>query len=77
MLGRTKGPPRLLVVGLGDLLDLHGVVDDQVHELIETLAIISSCYLGAVWYVLTLILPSMRIESCSYSQTLTVACCDS
>ena len=48
MLGRTKGPPRLLVVSLGDLLNLHGVVDDQVHELIKTLTIVSGCYLRAV-----------------------------
>lgn len=33
----TKRSPRLLVVGLGNLADLDGVVNDEVHELIKTL----------------------------------------
>jgi hypothetical protein len=32
----TERSPGLLVVGLRDLLNLHGIVDDQVHELIKT-----------------------------------------
>lgn len=34
---RTQVPSAGLGVGLGWLLDLNGVVDDQVHELIKTL----------------------------------------
>lgn len=34
---RTQRSPSLLVVGLGDLLNLDGVVDNQVHELVKAL----------------------------------------
>lgn len=34
---RTQRSPNLLVVGLGDLLNLDGVVDNQVHELVKAL----------------------------------------
>lgn len=38
---RTQWSPRLLVVGLGDLHNLDSVVNNEVHELVETLQ--SSC----------------------------------
>ena len=34
---RTQRSPSLLVVGFGDLLNLDGVVDNQVHELVKAL----------------------------------------
>jgi hypothetical protein len=34
---RTQVSSLLGIVGLGDLCDLNGVVDDKVHELVEAL----------------------------------------
>src|SRR5690606_5661771 len=50
------------------------VVNDQVHELVEALGAVSdpSAERGSQRGGRTLILPSIRMESCSYSQTLTV-----
>ena len=39
----TKASSRLLRVGLCGLLDLDGIVDDQVHELVKSLEIESVC----------------------------------
>ncbi len=71
----TQWSPRLLVVVLGDLRNLHGVIDDQVHELVETLKFVSSViWMGRpVTDSHTRIFPSILIDSCSYSHTLTVA----
>jgi hypothetical protein len=59
----------------------NGIVEDEVEKLVKTLELIAVSYSNPKWRVwtmgvkLTLILPSIRTESCSYSQTLTVACC--
>ena len=71
----TQRFPRLLVICFCDLLHFHGVVNDQVHELVEPLrlSLARDSESNDMLALLTRIFPSMRIDSCSYSQTLTVA----
>lgn len=72
LVARTQRSSCLLVVALGNLAHFNGIVENEVHELIEALCLISvvRCWLNVMEP--TRILPSMRIPSCSYSQTLTV-----
>lgn len=72
----TKGRARLLSTGLGNLVHNNGIVEHKIQEFIETLLKKVSCvgFIKGRAKLPTLILPSIRISSCSYNQTETVAC---
>jgi hypothetical protein len=71
----TERPSLLLWVRFCHQFHLDGVVNHEVHVLVEALDPVSSFPAGFSERVHTLIFPSIRNASCSKSQTWTVECC--